>query len=210
VETIVPGARRPSGRHRMPDAPRAAPRLWGRITRVVMRAGLVAGSAAAVLVVLVHVVGWSTLIVRSGSMEPAVPVGGLVVARPVSGQEVHVGDPIVVQRPGAQGPVAVLHRVVALQERNGQLFAQLKGDANRVPDADLAALDRPLARPVLVLPGVGYAVAYLRGLVPSSRVLLIAVGALGLCLIWSGALPSRRTQRRPPLVEGTSGTLAGS
>jgi signal peptidase I len=197
VETIVPGTRRPSGRHRMPDAPRKAQRLGTRIIRGVVRAGLVAGSVAAVLVVLVHVLGWSTLIVRSGSMEPAVPVGSLVVARPVSGQEVRVGDPLVVQRQGTGGPVLVLHRVVAVQERNGQRFAQLKGDANRVPDTELAALDRPVARPVLVLPAVGYAVASLRGFVPSSRLLLVAAGVLGLCLIWSGALPFRRAQRRP-------------
>jgi signal peptidase len=214
VETIVPGAGRPSGRHRRSDPPSRAgrPRLvtaWRAVARFVVRAGLITAGVVAVLVVLVHALGWSALIVRSGSMEPAVPVGSLVIARPVSGQEVRVAEPIVVQRSGTSGPVAVLHRVVAVQERNGQRFAQLKGDANPTPDPDLAALSQPVARPVLVVPGAGYAISAVRGLVPTSRLIMTGAGILGLCLIWGTGSPRRRASARPAaaVVEDPSGAV---
>jgi signal peptidase I len=201
VGTIVPGAGRASGRHRRPDVPSKPPRprlvtASGAAARFVVRAGLLTAGMVAVLVVLVHALGWSALIVRSGSMEPAVPVGSLVIARPVSGPEVRVADPIIVQRSGSSGPVAVLHRVVAVQERNGQRFAQLKGDANSTPDPELAALRQPVGRPVLVVPGAGYAISAVRGLVPTSRLLLPAVGILGLCLIWGTGSSRRRAPAR--------------
>jgi signal peptidase I len=164
------------------------------LTRVAARMTLATTLAAGTLLVLAHALGWSAMIVRSGSMAPAVPVGSLVVARPVSGGDVRVGDAIAVRRNGTDGAgVTVLHRVVALQERNGQRFAQLKGDANPVADPEPAALTEPVARPVAIIPRAGYAVSALQTSLPPSRMLLAAAGLLALWLIWgAGAERHRR------------------
>jgi signal peptidase len=117
-------------------------------------------------------------------MEPAVPVGSLVLAHPVGPAEVRPADVVAVPRQIAGRPVLVLHRVVALSDENGVRRGRLKGDANPVPDADPVLLDRPVARSVLVVPVAGYVVAAVRTALTPSRLLLVVAGALALVLIW--------------------------
>jgi signal peptidase len=151
--------------------------------------------AAAALLVLGHTLGWSAMVVRSGSMEPAVPVGSLVLVQRVSGQDVRVGEAIAVQRTGGGRPVTVLHRVAAIGERDGRRSAQLKGDANPTPDPEPVALTQPVARLVLVVPGAGYAFSTARNAARPSRIVLIGCGAVGLWLIWGTGRRGRRAIR---------------
>src|SRR5690348_7275661 len=147
--------------------------LAGRML-VVARVAVLAAAVAGVIVLLAgHVLGWSALVVRSGSMEPDVPVGSLVVARPAAPGDVHLGDVVAVPRELGGRRVLVLHRVVVLTEQDGQRQAQLKGDANPVPDPEPVVLDRPLARSVVVVPVAGYFVAAARVALAPSRVLLV-------------------------------------
>jgi signal peptidase I len=140
--------------------------------------GLITLLALVALTVAPRALGWSSLVVRSGSMGRAVPVGSLVVVRPVGADAVTVGEPVVVQR----SRIAVLHRVVGLVERDGQRFAQLKGDANASVDPELDPLDAPLFAPVAVVPAAGYLVAALSALV--GPLLVGVAGLLALRLIW--------------------------
>jgi signal peptidase I len=183
VTTIIAGERRASGRHRKEPDRRGAGAAGGAVL-LARRAGLVLALTAVALLILAHLLGWSAMIVRSGSMEPAVPVGSLVLVRPVSGQDVRVGDAIAVRRSRSARPVTVLHRVVALDERDGRRFAELKGDANPTPDSEPVALTEPVARLVAVVPGAGYALATVRTALHPSRLLLLGCGAVGLWLIW--------------------------
>ena len=156
----------------------------GRLLGVFRVAVLVATLAGVLVLLAGHLLGWSGLVVRSGSMEPDVPVGSLVVARPVAPGDVHLGDVVAVPRQRNGRHVLLLHRVVVLTERDGQRQAQLKGDANPVPAPEPVVLDRPLARSVVVVPVAGYAVAAARVALAPSRVLLVLAGVLGLVLIW--------------------------
>ncbi len=170
----------------------------GRLLGVFRVAVLVAALAGVLVLLAGHLLGWSALVVRSGSMEPDVPVGGLVVAQPAAPGDVHLGDVVAVPREMSGRHVLVLHRVVVLTERDGQRQAQLKGDANPVPDPEPVVLDRPLARSVVVVPVAGYAVAAARVALAPSRVLLVLAGVLGLVLIW---------RRRPaPGINGREST----
>jgi signal peptidase len=192
VDTTAPARRAPGGRHRKPGPARQAGRIGGGVAGAARTAGLVVALAGALLLVLAHGLGWSAMIVRSGSMEPGVPVGSLVLARPESGSDVRVGQAIAVQRTGTGKPVTVLHRVIAISERDGVRFAELKGDANPTPDPHPVALTRYVALPVLVVPNLGYAVSSVRAFAPPSRLLLVVVGAVGLWLIWGRGRPRRR------------------
>jgi signal peptidase len=193
VTTSIAGERRASGRHRKEPDRRGAGAARGRAGLLARRAGLTLALAAAALLILARVLGWQAMIVRSGSMEPAVPVGSLVLVQRVSGQDVRVGDAIAVQRTGGARPVTVLHRVVALSERDGRRFAELKGDANATPDPDPVALTQPVARLGAVVPRAGYTVAAVRTATPPARFLLIGGGALGLWLIWGTGRQRRRS-----------------
>jgi signal peptidase len=160
----------------------------------VSRVAVLAAALAGVIVLAAgHLLGWSALIVRSGSMAPSVPVGSLVLARPVGPREVRLGDVIAVPRQVGGGQVLVLHRVVAVAERDGQRQARLKGDANPAPDVQPVELDRPVVRSVVVVPVAGYAVAAARVALAPSRAPLVLAGVLGLVLLW------RRPRSGPPI-----------
>ena len=65
--------------------------------------------------------GYGTFRGEGGSMGEALPNGTLVITKAVAVEDVKNGDVIVVRVQGAAAPV--IHRVVALEEENGQTLA---------------------------------------------------------------------------------------
>ncbi|MEV6300775.1 signal peptidase I [Actinoplanes sp. NPDC051861] len=94
--------------------------------------------------------GWSSSVVVSGSMSPAVEAGDVVITSPVTG-EVRAGQVVRFRAPGQPGR-AILHRVVGFDER-GMLIT--KGDANEVADATPVPLSAVTGVQQLRLPGLG-------------------------------------------------------
>jgi len=110
--------------------------------------------AAVIFVMAAAQFGWEFDAVLSGSMEPELGVGGLVVLRPVEAQDVVVGDVISFKLPGIDTPIC--HRVIDRQETaDGPLF-QTKGDANEEPDITLVSAESVKGKTVFYLPYVGY------------------------------------------------------
>ena len=70
--------------------------------------------------------------ILTGSMEPNLPQGALVLALPVNPTAVEVGD-IIVFKSGKESSTVVSHRVIEVSN-NGGLFFTTKGDANENPD----------------------------------------------------------------------------
>lgn len=77
---------------------------------------------------LPRVFGDQVYVVVSGSMEPEIPVGSLVIVKPAEPASVHEGDVIAFQ----SGNSVVTHRVVENQSAESQFIT--KGDANEVKD----------------------------------------------------------------------------
>ncbi len=113
--------------------------------------GLVMGTVAFVMAAAQF--GWEFDAVLSGSMEPDIGVGGLVVVKPVDGRDVAVGDVISFKLPGIDTPIC--HRVVDRQETSDGPLFQTMGDANEDPDANLVRPEDVNGREVLYLPYVG-------------------------------------------------------
>jgi signal peptidase len=77
----------------------------------------------------------SFVVFRTGSMEPAYPVGAMAAVREVPASSLEPGDVATVQR--AAGSVPVTHRVVSVtrdQESTDGAVLILKGDANKSED----------------------------------------------------------------------------
>lgn len=94
---------------------------------------VVAGIAALAigLTVVPAVGGGHTLTVLSGSMTPRLPVGSVVVDRPVNPNSLKTGDIVTY----ADGHNLITHRVVAVRRgSHGRVFTT-KGDANNSADA---------------------------------------------------------------------------
>ena len=98
--------------------------------------------------------GWYTHPVLTGSMEPALPVGGVIVTRPIPVGAVKVGDIVTL----LEGENLVTHRVVevSLSQTDEQLLFKTKGDANQEPDPGPFAIQGDqVALTVFYIPYVG-------------------------------------------------------
>lgn len=137
------------------------------------------------------------LIVISGSMEPGIMTGDLVVDVPVATADVVVGD--VVSLPSDLTHNLVTHRVekiVALED--GRFQISMKGDNNAAPDAlDYYVGDR-VWQPVLQFSGWGAAVQRLTTPAVALPLVIGLVALLGITLL----LPAPKSRR--------SGAVAGA
>ncbi|WP_137159019.1 signal peptidase I, partial [Blastococcus sp. CCUG 61487] len=93
--------------------------------------------------------GWSPTLVTSGSMEPLVSPGDVVLVRPVQASDLVANTVVLYDRPDSG---RVLHRVLE-QLPDGTL--RTAGDANPVPDGEPVRLDEVEGAAVLAVPWVG-------------------------------------------------------
>jgi signal peptidase len=99
--------------------------------------------------------GFKVLIVRSGSMQPAIKTGDIVVIQKKGNYA--VGD-IISFNNGYKEEMSVTHRIVGLKNNNGQAGYETKGDANNKPDGNFVPFSNVLGRSVFRVPYLGYAV----------------------------------------------------
>ena len=157
---------------------------------------LVAAAVLAALVVVPRVAGATPYTVLTGSMEPTLSPGTLIVVKPVAPTELVAGDVITFQmEPG--NPAVNTHRItqVAYDAQGAPRFLT-QGDANNVPDRDLLVPEQIRGRLWYSVPYLGYANTAVTG---ESRqvLLLVAVGGLGIYAMWmfgSGFSDRRRSR----------------
>lgn len=141
-------------------------------------AGLLTGLAVLSCVgfaVATRVLHYQPVAVYSGSMEPKIPVGGLVFERIVPGSTIRVGDVISFADPYDSTRV-VTHRVVRiLKTRDGDGY-RTRGDANPSRDPWTLKLPARVGTVRATVPFVGYALVYAQ--TREIRTLLILIAAL--------------------------------
>lgn len=109
-------------------------------------------TAVLLLVAIVPMFGNKTLIVRTGSMSPAIGVGDLIFVFPKPNYQ--VGDIITFNEVG-KSKTTVTHRIASIKEENGQTLYQTKGDANKLPDGNLIPKGNVLGSADYSIKGVG-------------------------------------------------------
>ncbi|HEU5271742.1 MAG TPA: LamG-like jellyroll fold domain-containing protein [Jatrophihabitans sp.] len=129
---------------------------------------LLASSAArAVLVLLASLLlaatvpalaGWQPTVVQTGSMQPLLRPGDVVIARPVPAARLRPGQVLLVTDPDQPGRLR-LHRLVRI-EPDGSLV--LRGDANPAPDSSPVAQTALHGVAVLRVPAIGLPMLWLR------------------------------------------------
>ena len=113
--------------------------------------------------------GWSRAVILSGSMEPSMSIGDLVIVH--REKEYRVGDIVVFD----SGGLSATHRIL---EKAQEGFVT-KGDANNVPDKELLSENHIIGRVAVVIPMVGKAVLFLKN--PAGMMLIMM---LAIWLIW--------------------------
>lgn len=97
--------------------------------------------------------GWSADVVYSGSMEPELKVGSVVITRPVKPEEIKPGDVVTFYSP-LNGQLTS-HRVVAV-EQGSELRIVTKGDANGQVDPFVLPPESVVGKVCLAVPYFGY------------------------------------------------------
>jgi len=122
-------------------------------------AAFAAFAAVALVIPALPIAGnYKIMAVLSGSMEPAVKTGGIVVVKPQA--DYAAGD--VISFATAAGNVSTTHRIVEAVERNGKTFYITKGDANNANDSNPVDKRNVIGKMLFTLPWAGYLVAFLR------------------------------------------------
>lgn len=106
------------------------------------------------------------LAVQSGSMEPTFKIGSVIllssnpdpkeIISPIPSPKYHRGEIITYTNTKEN----FTHRIVSVEETNGQFFYETKGDANKAPDIGRIPESKILGRVVLSLPYLGYLASF--------------------------------------------------
>ncbi len=150
------------------------------------------------LISLVHVPGNIEMkIVKSGSMEPSVGTGSIVIIRPQTTYA--VGD-VITFGEDSRVRIPTTHRIFSIKEDGGQTLYTTKGDSNNEPDQDQITKSRIIGKVLLSIPYAGYILDFARQ--PLGFTLLIAIPAgviildESLRIIRELAIMRRRRSRR--------------
>ncbi|HEY1277469.1 MAG TPA: signal peptidase I [Thermoleophilaceae bacterium] len=147
-------------------------------------AGVAVGLALALVAPFAF--GARPLTVLSGSMEPNLHVGDVVVVKRVEPRDVRPGQVVTFHDPERGGDL-VTHRVRAMHARGGKIDFVTRGDANNASEHWRIAADGELGRAVYRIPAVGrlFVLARSHG---AALILLIAslaaLAVLELVAIW--------------------------
>lgn len=155
----------------------------GKILLRVVLAGMltVVVGVLVATVLLPRAVGGQALVVLSGSMTPEIPVGSVVVVRPVDPMMLEPGDVVTYIRPDpASGErQLVTHRILKVRDTDPQSFV-LKGDANSGRDSEPVSAPNIQGEVWYHVPHVGTVKNSLTGGLSGSGA--TALGVLGLTL----------------------------
>lgn len=138
------------------------------------------------------------LVVISGSMEPTIMTGDLIIARPHSTEDVAPGQVASIYSDVTKR--IVTHRVVAInQVGEGRWEILMKGDANAAQDGGPYAVGATTWQPVVQIPRVGRWVATLSSPRVAGPLAVTLLALMGMALLPSAPKPrAEQPEATPP------------
>ena len=138
---------------------------WRRIANIVGLVLLVAIVVPFVVFAVPQVVGADqSYVVLSGSMEPAMSPGDVIIVNSVPASAIDRND--VITFGGQGGDTPTTHRVIEVVEQDGTTAFRTQGDANEDPDGSLVTPDELQGKVLspggylLVIPFIGYLINF--------------------------------------------------
>jgi signal peptidase I len=114
---------------------------------------------------------YKTYLVQSGSMEPAILVGDVIVVNKIDSYAVN--DVITFNDSGNK---RVTHRIVEIKNGASGKIYSTKGDANRSGDRETLPADKVIGKVILTIPKLGYVINFLK--TTQGFVLLVVIPAV--------------------------------
>jgi signal peptidase len=181
-----------------------------------MLAGLLLVVAALTMAIIVlagvipAVSGGSTLAVRGGSMDPAIPLGSALIVTPVGAAGLRAGDVVTVQ----VGPDTAVftHRITRVIPRTDGIWLQTQGDANATPDPSPIPATAVIGRATFWIPVVGNLFSELASPLGMALIVSSALSLLACDWFLEALEDEYRLRARRPAFGGAHGAdpLAGS
>ncbi len=150
----------------------------------------------AVLIAGVQIFGIKVYTVLSPSMEPEYKTGAVIYVKKVDPKELEVGDVITFS---SLNQTTVTHRIVGVEEKNGVLYFETKGDANKSADSGRVHMNNVLGKPIFKISYLGYAASFITK--KPGIYLGIAIGIILTVLVFvidfiTGDEPDKNKKRR--------------
>jgi signal peptidase len=101
-----------------------------------------------------RLLGYQPYVMYGGSMGSTASLGSVAFIENVPTGSLKVGDVVVFQPPSSREPL--MHRIISIEEVNGQRVFGTKGDANQSPDPWNLTINGEGGRLVYVVPYIGY------------------------------------------------------
>ena len=100
---------------------------------------------------------YKVMVVQSGSMQPAIKMGSIVVVKPVD--DYKIGD-VITFGPYSKTKAPTTHRIYDIKVVDGQPVYITKGDVNNAPDTREIQKKDILGKVIFDIPYLGYAVNF--------------------------------------------------
>jgi signal peptidase I len=148
---------------------------WRRLAGLAGWAALAVGVAMALAIAGPLAFGDHPHTDLSGSMEPAISPGDVVVDEQIAPSEARVGDVVTFRDPEDQGKL-LTHRVVAVRRAGSHFWFVTKGDANDSRERWRVATGGEIGRVLYTVPWVGHVAVLAR--TPLGWALLVGIPLL--------------------------------
>jgi signal peptidase len=123
--------------------------------------------------------GHELVVIRGGSMEPAIHLGSATAVSHVQPADLRPGDVVMLKETSG---VLVSHRITKVVQLPDGLYIQTKGDANDSVDPVLVPASQVVGRVDLAIPGLGYVLFLLT--IPTGVLAILGLALTMLFSIW--------------------------
>ncbi len=115
--------------------------------------------------------GYKSYLVQSGSMEPTIMTGDIIVIRPQPSYGKNDAVTFI-----DEGGRTVTHRILNVEQKNGKEAFTTRGDANRSDDEGTISAEQIVGKVSFVVPKLGYMVEFSKSLPGLIILILIPAG----------------------------------
>ena len=135
-----------------------------------------------------YTLGWRAEIVLSGNREPVINVGGLVIARPISPEDIRAGD--ILMYASTSGKNIICHRVVSVEDIPSLRFVT-RGDVNQLADPDPVLPSQVIGIVCFHAPYLGYVLHFVK----SPLIILAMIAFIAFIVIVPERIVSRKSRK---------------
>lgn len=136
--------------------------------------------------------GYCPLIILTGSMEPVISSGDLMIAHQIDPKEVKEGDIIAFFDPDGNGTSVLTHRVTKILTEGDTLSFKTKGDANNAEDRLAVKADKVIGIYQTKIAGMGHVAMFMQ--TPAGLVICVILPLI--LLVGWDILRRRRSEKR--------------